>query len=77
VVCVGSSGVRLWSCDVVCDLRFAIEWSVFEVSWWDVGCDSGDGGDVMRRESGSCAGVFERAADRCVVWYCGIAKLRR
>jgi hypothetical protein len=39
--------------------------------------DSSDGSDIVPRKSCNCAGVFERAANRCVVWYCGIAKLRR
>jgi hypothetical protein len=57
-------------------LRSAIEWSVFEVSWWVVGCDSGDGGDVMRLVDNNCAGVPERATDRRVIWYCGMTRLR-
>jgi hypothetical protein len=49
---------------------------VFEVSWWVVGCDSGDGGDVMRLVDNNCAGVPERATDRRVIWYCGMTRLR-
>jgi hypothetical protein len=63
----------VWECDygrATCGLRSAIEWSVFEVSWWVVGCDSGDGGDVMRLVDNNCAGVFERVVDG--VWF-GIA----